>query len=93
MNEVTFAMVGAVLYAALAVLGCHMLGYQWVGFFAGYMVVATVDLWRCWRSTPWRRVRATSLELAIAVFLLFPFGSLLWLPWDATRLVRAQYRA
>lgn len=85
MTEVGFALIGAILYAVLGALLLPFVGPHWLGFLVGYMVVATVDLWRCWRSTPWRRIHATTLEMTVAALFLFPLGSLLWLPWDATR--------
>jgi hypothetical protein len=88
-KEVGFALIGACVYAALLwLLGPHV-GHFLIAFLFGYCLVATVDLWRCWRSVHLDRARATTLELAYAAVLLFPLGSLLWLPWDAYRAIRA----
>lgn len=89
MRAVGFALLGAWLYIVLLWLVGPHLGRFGASFLFGYCLVAVVDLWRCWYHVPVQRVKATRLELAYAALLLFPFGSLLWLPWDAYRAFRA----
>lgn len=85
MREVAFAIVGSWLYAGIIAVLEPFIGPAGATFLFGYFVVAIVDLWRCWASV--RGVAANPLELTVAVLLLFPIGSLLWLPWDVARLL------
>lgn len=87
MTEAGLALIGAWLYAALLLAVEPFLGISAVSFILGYMAVAVVDLWRCWRSVAWRHTGAPLLEMALAVLVLFPIGSLLWLPWDVKRVI------
>lgn len=88
MKEVGFALIGALVYAILLWLIGQHANLFLTAFAFGYLLVAVVDLWRCWRSVHVDRSRATRLELAWAALVVFPFGSLLWLPWDTYRAIR-----
>lgn len=89
MKEFGFALVGAAVYAILLWLIGPVVGRFLAAFLFGYCIVAVMDLWRCWRSVHVDRARASRLELLYAAVILFPLGSLLWLPWDAYRAIRA----
>lgn len=83
MVEAALAALGAWFYAALLII-LHSFAPCWLlTFLGGYLFVATLDLWRCWRAVRWRR--ATPLEVAVAAFFLFPIASALWMPWDLGR--------
>lgn len=84
MVEAALTAIGLWIYAVLLYVASLFTGTTVLSFLLGYLLYATIDLWRCWRSVDWRN--ASPIERALAVLLLFPIGSLFWMPWDLQRL-------
>jgi hypothetical protein len=89
--EALFSLIGSWLYSLILILLEPRVPSAVFAFAIGYLFVALVDLWRCWRCVQWRR--CSLLELIIAVLITFPIGSALWLPWDIHRAYGAGSRA